>query len=347
MKIAVTGLNATDNPGPGVPVIRSILASNEFKGEIIGLIYDSLDPGIYMKDIHKKCYLIPYPSTGLEILFQRIKEIHEKEKIDLIIPTLDSELYGFIKIQSRLAELGIKTFLPTIEQLNFRGKDKLFDFCSAHKIKVPKNVLASSIQDIYSLKKDFDYPVVVKGIFYDAYICNNFEEVVTAFEKISMKWGYPIIIQEYVRGDEYNVVALGDGTGATVGAVSMRKLYITDKGKGWAGITIDDKAILEISRKLIKELKWRSGMELEFIKDSETGEYYLLEINPRFPAWVFLAPSAGQNLPYSLVKLATGEKVEPFTSFSIGTIFVRSSWDLITDIKVFEKIATTGEIENG
>jgi carbamoyl-phosphate synthase large subunit len=66
MKIAVTGLNATDNPGPGVPVIRSILASNEFKGEIIGLIYDSLDPGIYMKDIHKKCYLIPYPSTGLE-----------------------------------------------------------------------------------------------------------------------------------------------------------------------------------------------------------------------------------------------------------------------------------------
>jgi carbamoyl-phosphate synthase large subunit len=176
---------------------------------------------------------------------------------------------------------------------------------------------------------------------------NNFEEVVTAFEKISMKWGYPIIIQEYVRGDEYNVVALGDGTGATVGAVSMRKLYITDKGKGWAGITIDDKAILEISRKLIKELKWRSGMELEFIKDSETGEYYLLEINPRFPAWVFLAPSAGQNLPYSLVKLATGEKVEPFTSFSMGTIFVRSSWDLITDIKVFEKIATTGEIENG
>jgi carbamoyl-phosphate synthase large subunit len=347
MKIAVTGLNATDNPGPGVPVIRSILASNEFKGEIIGLIYDSLDPGIYMKDIHKKCYLIPYPSTGLEILFQRIKEIHDKEKIDLIIPTLDSELYGFIKIQSRLAELGIKTFLPTIEQLNFRGKDKLFDFCSAHKIKVPKNVLASSIQDIYSLKKDFDYPVVVKGIFYDAYICNNFEEVVTAFEKISMKWGYPIIIQEYVRGDEYNVVALGDGTGATVGAVSMRKLYITDKGKGWAGITIDDKAILEISRKLIKELKWRSGMELEFIKDSETGEYYLLEINPRFPAWVFLAPSAGQNLPYSLVKLATGEKVEPFTSFSMGTIFVRSSWDLITDIKVFEKIATTGEIENG
>ncbi len=347
MKIAVTGLNATDNPGPGVPVIRSILASNEFKGEIIGLIYDSLDPGIYMKDIHKKCYLIPYPSTGLEILFQRIKEIHDKEKIDLIIPTLDSELYGFIKIQSRLAELGIKTFLPTIEQLNFRGKDKLFDFCSSHKIKVPKNVLASSIQDIYSLKKDFDYPVVVKGIFYDAYICNNFEEVVTAFEKISMKWGYPIIIQEYVRGDEYNVVALGDGTGATVGAVSMRKLYITDKGKGWAGITIDDKAILEISRKLIKELKWRSGMELEFIKDSETGEYYLLEINPRFPAWVFLAPSAGQNLPYSLVKLATGEKVEPFTSFSMGTIFVRSSWDLITDIKVFEKIATTGEIENG
>lgn len=346
MKIAVTGLNATDNPGPGVPVIRSILSAEEFKGEIIGLIYDSLDPGIYMKDIHKKCYLIPYPSTGLEILFDRIKSIHEKEKIDLIIPTLDSELYGFIKIQPKLEELGIKTFLPTIEQLNFRAKDKLFDFCSAHQIKVPKNVLASSMQDLYSFKKEFDYPVVVKGIFYDAYIANNFEEVVTAFDKIRMKWGYPIIIQEFVRGDEFNVVALGDGTGQTVGAVSMRKLYITDKGKGWAGVTIDDKAILDISYKLIEKLRWRSGMELEFIKDAETGEYFLLEINPRFPAWVYLAPSAGQNLPYALIKLALGEKVETFKSFKIGTIFVRSSWDLITDISAFEKIAITGEFEN-
>jgi carbamoyl-phosphate synthase large subunit len=98
-----------------------------------------------------------------------------------------------------------------------------------------------------------------------------------------------------------------------------------------------------LSKKIIEKTKWNGGLELEYIKSSETGEYYLLEINPRFPAWVYLAPSAGQNLPYSLVKLAFGETVETFTSFKVGAIFVRSSWDLITDIKDFEQIASLGE----
>jgi carbamoyl-phosphate synthase large subunit len=344
MKVAITGLNATDNPGSGVPVIRSLKFSKEFDGEIIGLIYDALEPGIYMKNLTKKNYLIPYPSSGLQNLYERLVYIQEQEKIDVIIPTLDSELFGFVKLEDKLRQLGIKMFLPTFEQLNIRAKDKLFDFCKENDINVPKNILVSTILDLQKIPQEFDYPVVVKGIFYDAYIVNNLEEARTAFLKISSKWGLPIIIQEYLKGDEFNVVALGEGTGLTVGAVAMRKLYITDKGKGWSGITIFDNNLIEISKKVIEKIKWRSGMELEFIRSSETGQYFLLEINPRFPAWVYLAPNAGQNLPFALLQLALGNKVQQFDKYNVGTIFVRSSWDLITDISVFEQITTKGEI---
>lgn len=344
MKIAVTGLNATDNPGPGVPVIRSLKDANTLDAKIIGLAYDSLDPGIYMKGLIEKSYMIPYPSGGLDPLLERIKYIHEKEKLDLIIPTLDSELYGFLKLQPKFYQLGIKLFLPTLEQLNIRAKDNLFKFCEANHINVPKNLTVGSLRDLYSLSAKIKYPAVVKGIFYDAHVVNNFDEAFHALNKITAKWGYPIIIQEYLKGDEFNVVALGDGTGRTVGAVPMRKLYITDKGKGWAGITIDDKSLIELSKKIIEKTKWKSGLELEFIKLSETGEFFLLEINPRFPAWVYLASAAQQNLPYALVKLAMGQSVETFSTFKVGTIFVRSSWDLITDIKTFEQIAALGEI---
>ncbi len=343
MNIAVTGLNATDNPGPGVPVIRSLLDAKEFSGNIIGLAYDSLEPGIYMEKIAGKTYLIPYPSSGLDALFDRIAYIHSIEKLDVIIPTLDSELYGFVKLSERLRALGIHTFLPTFEQLNLRAKDKLFDFCSSRGIKVPKNVLISSVQDLYRLSESFTYPVAVKGIFYEAYIAHNFSDAVAAFGKLSTKWGLPIIVQEYVTGDEFNVAALGDGTGNTVGAVAMRKLYITDKGKGWSGVTVDDKALIQIAQTVMQQLQWRSGMELEFMKTKDTNEYYLLEINPRFPAWVYLATAAGQNLPYALVRLAMGETPAAFEKYSIGTIFVRYSWDLITSMNEFEKLAIAGE----
>lgn len=84
-------------------------------------------------------------------------------------------------------------------------------------------------------------------------------------------------------------------------------------------------------------------MELEFMKTKDTGEYFLLEINPRFPAWTYLATGAGQNLPATLVRLAYGEQVEPLPRYEVGKIFVRYSWDLLTDMRQFEKIAVTGE----
>jgi len=346
MKIAVTGLNNVDNPGPGVPVIRGIRDSKMENLKIIGLIYDMLDPGAYMPEVADKNYLVPYPSGGIDALFERIKFINENENIDVIIPTLDAELYAFAKLEPKLNSIGIKTFLPDADQLNIRSKDKLFKFCEDNNILAPKNILASNFNDLYKIPTSFNYPVVIKGIFYDAYVVNNFDEAVSAFHKISNKWGLPIIVQQFLRGEEYNVTALGDGTGKTVGAVPMKKMSITDKGKGWAGVTIDEQEIINISKNIIEKLEWKGGAEFEFIKEAETGKFYLLEINPRFPAWVYLAVGAGQNLPFANVQLALGNDVETFEKYDVGKIFIRYSWDLITDIKQFENMTVKGELSH-
>ncbi len=344
MKIAVTGLNNTDNPGPGVPVIRSLLNHPNFSGEIIGLHYDNLEPGIYMEGIKSKSYMIPYPSQGPDSLLERIRYIHSKENLNAIIPTLDSELYNFNYISAALDSLGIKTFLPTIENLEKRSKDKLFEFCKNNGIDSPKTYVINSLNQINDVLKEINYPIVVKGIFYEAYICYTFDEVSTNFYKIASKWGLPIIVQEYLVGDEVNVAAVGDGEGNTVGAVAMRKLFITEKGKGWAGVTIGDENLIKMTHKVIKSLKWRGGLELEILKSKKDNKYYLLEINSRLPAWVYLTQAAGQNLPYFLLQLTVGEKVQPAFEYEIGKMFVRCSIDLISDIKTYEKLAVYGEL---
>jgi len=84
-------------------------------------------------------------------------------------------------------------------------------------------------------------------------------------------------------------------------------------------------------------------MELELIKTPE-NEYYLIEINPRLPAWVYLSVGAGQNLPEALVKLALGENVRPFDKYEVGKLFIRYSYDLITDINEFEKLSLYAEL---
>lgn len=341
--IATTGLNNTDNPGPGIPVIRAIRDSGEFNPRIIGLAYENLEPGIYMHDIVDKTYRIPYPSEGSDILMGRIMEINRLENIDVLIPNFDAELIAFMKAEQQLGSAGIKTFLPTIAQFNEREKASLPEYGRKYGVKVPFSKAITSIRDIEDLGDDFDYPLVVKGKFYDAYIANNRDQVANYFSKLSARWGLPVIIQEFITGTEVNVVALGDGKGNTVGAVPMRKQYITDKGKAWAGVSLDDASMLALTDKIIGESKWRGGMELELIR-SEKNELYLIEINPRIPAWVYLAVGAGQNLPAALVKLALGMEVKKFSGYETGKMFIRYSYDMITDMSEFEKLTMNGEL---
>lgn len=340
--VAVTGLNNIDNPGPGIPVIRSILESKVFDAKIIGLAYENLEPGIYMRELVPKTYQIPYPTAGSDVLLKRIDYIHAKEKIDVLIPNFDAELYTFIKASSRLKTMGIHTFLPSLTQFEERQKSTLPLFGKKYNVKVPKGRTIFSEKDLYGLNNEFEYPVLVKGRYYDAYIAYNNEQAKMHYYNISAKWGLPIIIQQYIKGTEVNVVALGDGKGNTIGAVPMRKQYITDKGKAWSGITLDDSGLLSLTRRLIKKTKWHGGMELEIIKTKD-GEYFLIEINPRLPAWVYLAVASGQNLPEALLKLALGMDVKPFRNYKKGKIFIRYSYELISDIMEFEKLTHFAE----
>jgi carbamoyl-phosphate synthase large subunit len=344
LTIAVTGLNAIDSPGPGVPVIRALRESKYFDVRIIGLSYEALEPGIYMHDLVDKTYQIPFPSTGIDSLLTRLQYINDQENIDLIIPNFDAELFSFIKLVDHLEKkMKIKVFVPTVEQFEERHKVNLDEFGKKYKIKVPYSKMIFSTTEIPALKDQFTYPLVVKGKFYDASVAYTPEQAASYFNKISAKWGLPIIIQQFVHGQEVNVTALGDGKGNTIGAVPMRKTYITDKGKAWAGISISDEKLMSMTKKVIKSSKWRGGLELEIIKTAN-DDYYLLEINPRFPAWIYFAVGCGQNHPEALVRIAMGEDVKPFKKYDVGKMFIRYSFDMIVDLKEFEKISTLGEL---
>jgi len=342
--IVVTGLNAIDSPWPGISVIRGLLEAKTFEARIIGFAYESLEPGIYMHDLVHKTYNIPYPSSGTEALLHRLEYIHEQEKIDVIIPNFDAELFSFIKLEKKLKNMGIHTFLPTLPQFEERHKWDLYEFGQKYGITVPKSKTLFNISEINTLTPEFSYPLVVKGKYYEAGIAYSPEHARNYFSKISAKWGLPIIIQEFIDGTEYNLTGLGDGKGNSIAAVPMRKQYITDKGKAWGGISIAEPRMMELNSNFIKKTKWRGGYELELMKSEADNEFYLLEINPRMPAWIYLAVGVGQNIPEALVRLALGEEVEPYTEYAVGKMFVRYSYDMIVDLKEFEQISTLGEL---
>ena len=80
------------------------------------------------------------------------------------------------------------------------------------------------------------------------------------------------------------------------------------------------------------------------IMKTDAGELYIMEINPRFPAWIYLTAGAGQNQPAALVKMAMKKKVPPFTTYDSGKLFIRYSWDLIVDVSKFQQFSAFGSL---
>jgi carbamoyl-phosphate synthase large subunit len=343
LRVAVTALNATDNPAPGVAVIRALRLRKDSCERIVGLTYDALDSGIYSHDLADAAYLLPYPSQGLEAFRDRLLEIHSRERLDVIVPTVDAELPSFLELEPELREVGIGMFLPTKEAFELRSKVHLLDLAERAGVDTPKAAVISDVAELAKVHERVPYPFYVKGVFYGAHLARSLDEAIIGFHKSVAQWGLPAIVQEQVDGEEFDVVAVGDGKGGLVGAVPMKKTLLTDKGKGWAGIAVKDPDLIRVTEAFMHASSWRGPCEVEVIRDKE-GVYHLLEINPRFPAWCYMSAGAGMNLPLAVVQLAAGRTPDPLGAFEPGTMFVRIALDQIAKVSDFEAIATTGEL---
>ncbi len=342
IKVAVTGVNARpDNPGPGLAVARCLRESG-CCDRIVGLTYDALDPGLYLRKYCDSAYLLPYPSAGEETLLTRLEAIQERESIDILIPCLDAELMSMARLREEIEKMGISMLLPTPQQLKMRNKDRLMELAELSGIATPACVNVTSAGFFYNCHRDgWQYPLMVKGIFYDAAIARNADEGAAIFHRIAAEWGLPVLVQRFVSGEEVNLTAIGDGEGAMLGAVMMKKRALTAKGKAWAGISIHDEVLEEGARNLVKTLSWPGPLEVEVMRDPE-GKHHLIEINPRFPAWIYLSHGVGRNLPAVLVSLALGKEPAQMPPPDLGVLFIRYAEEQIVPIKDFETVVMEG-----
>lgn len=345
LTVAITGMNAVpENPGPGLAVARCLRESHGDGLRIIGLGYDALDPGMYLGEFCDAAYLVSYPLNGSDALLARLTSIHQRDPIDVLIPCLDAELPLMVLLAPKLAELGIRTFLPDSEQLSRRAKDHLPELAKLAEVECPEIRPLSNPRFFHTCHQEgWTYPLVVKGVFYDAKIVYGAEEATAAFHKIAAEWGLPVLAQRFVAGEECNLTAVGDGKGALIGEVMMKKRAVTAKGKAWAGIAIHDAALVAAARRLVAAIRWRGPLEVEVMRDAK-GIYHLIEINPRFPAWIYLSHGVGRNLPALLLDLVMGREPPALPPPRPGTMFIRYAQETIVPLATFENLMMAGDL---
>lgn len=345
--VAVTGLHRGDNPQPGASVIRSMRRLYPDL-RVIGLSYDPLESGLYSHDIDRidAIYLLPFPMKGPQVLLERMHYIHGKEKFQFLVPCLDSELENFTLIYPELNRMGITAMLPARETLDMRAKVNLAAFCAQNQIPGPKTYVADDAATLAQRAAEIGYPVYVKGKYYEAFLVYSQVDLAERFNDIARVWGVPVLVQEALFGDEYDVVGLADDESDLVGFCAIRKLLRTSTGKGFGGIVINDPTVDKTVERIVKGLRWRGPFEIEFLK-APHRPHVLFEINPRFPAWVDFPAQVGCNLPARLLDMLLGKVAAPLARCDAGQMFIRHSLDLVADIAELAKLSSDGEYVAG
>ncbi|HUT60444.1 MAG TPA: hypothetical protein VNA25_21580 [Phycisphaerae bacterium] len=174
-------------------------------------------------------------------------------------------------------------------------------------LRVPEFIsLDEEETDLLRFCRWYDWDLWVKGPNYEAIRVRRWDDVLAARDMLRDTWGEKgLYLQAHVEGQEV-AVAFAAYRGELLDAVFMEKRLLVEGGKTWAGHVRECPELLcEKIAGVLSNIGWMGGGEVECVKDCQ-GALWLIDWNPRFPAWIHGSTLAGHNLPAALVGRATG-----------------------------------------
>ena len=300
MKIYISGLYSGPNPQPGVGIARSLRLAYP-DATLVGVEYSVRSSGIHWPEFDELWIQRPWDELDLPTYGSRIEELLDSGSLWISGSDLESMwLAG-------LFPAGHKNLLtPPGDALSQITKPAV----EAHKglpVRIPTFISTDHPDwDLHAFCRKHDWNVWLKGPYYEAVRTVSWDAFEACRAALARTWATErLFLQAHVSGYEQSI-SLSAYRGELLGCVLMRKRELTVEGKTWAGdVTEVPDAFLLPLRKIIKDINWTGGAELEMVRDPE-GQAWLLEWNPRFPAWIHGATIAGRNIPALLVEGATG-----------------------------------------
>jgi diaminopimelate decarboxylase len=315
MRIYISGLYSGTNPQPGVGVARSLRDAYP-QATLVGVEYSNRSSGIHWPDLDELWLQRPWEELHLPEYERRIKEALDGGA--LWVSGVDLEIMWLASI---FPEGHPNLLTPPRGALQKIAKPAV----EAHKglpVRVPTFISTEhSDWELHAFCRRHDWKVWLKGPYYEAVRTPAWDTFEVVRAALSKAWSTErLFLQTHVTGYEESV-CFAAYRGRLLDCVHMRKRELTEEGKTWAGdVTEVPAEFSDPLRRIVEELNWTGGAELEMVRDAE-GQLWLLECNPRFPAWIHGSTIAGHNLPAVMVEAATGVAARRPTPF--GEEFTR------------------------
>jgi predicted ATP-grasp superfamily ATP-dependent carboligase len=152
-------------------------------------------------------------------------------------------------------------------------------------------------------------------------------------EACSMVGAEHVMVQELIPGGGETQFSFGAACvdGRPVGSIvaRRRRQYPVTFGHSSSFVeTVDAPEVERDARRLLEAIGYSGLVEVELKRDPRSGEYKVLDVNPRLWTWFALGARAGVDFPYLGFQLARGELPEEARARP-GVRWVRMATDVL------------------
>lgn len=241
------------------------------------------------------------PAIKSEEYIPALLDACRKEEIDVLIPTIDTDLLVLAQNRERFASIGTHVLISTPNQIAL-CRDKRLTAEYFHSVGLESPVPVDSIE-----KYEAGFPAFIKpkdgssSIY--AYKVNSWEELHSYAVQVP-----EYIIQPFVQGTEYTVDIFCDFDGNPI-YITPRIRMAVRAGEVLKTQIVQDQQIIEEMKRLLAHYRPCGPITVQLIRQANTKRDYYIEINPRFGGGAPLSMMAGADSATALLKLLKGEKL--------------------------------------
>ena len=255
------------------------------------------------------------PRIREESYIPTLLQICEREKIDALIPTIDTDLLLLSENKSRFTALGTRVLVGAPEKIRL-CRDKRLTADYFHSLGLESPAPVSDYRDYRG-----GYPAFIKprdgSSSIGAHKVSSPEELSAYAAEVP-----DYIVQPFVSGVEYTVDAFCDLDGEPVFITPRIRQAVRAGEVLKSKIVNDEKIILEV-KALLSDYKPEGAITVQLIKD-EGGINNYIEINPRFGGGAPISIAAGADSAEATVRLLLGERLRyQHAAAAEGAVFSR------------------------
>ena len=264
--------------------------------EIFGADMDETAPALQFCD-----HFIKVPAIRDEAYIPFLLDVCGREKIDALIPTIDTDLLILSENKERFEALGTKAFISAPDKISV-CRDKRFTAEYFHSVGLYSPDPVDNV-DEYS----GGFPAFIKpkdgssSIF--AYKASDRKELGELAGRVP-----DYVIQPFVKGTEYTIDIFCDYEGKPVYITPRIRLAVRAGEVLKTRIDLKEDMI-EDMKKLIADYRPCGAITVQLIREDDTGRNMYIEINPRFGGGAPISMLAGADSASALLRILKGEQL--------------------------------------